>query len=111
MKPEELIDKQLEFYNKHLLAEFCSTYSDDIEIFDLKSGNLILSGKKELYEKYAYRFNVQKVNAKVINRIVIKNSVIDKEEVAGIKANETVKAVAIYEIENNLITRVRFLFE
>lgn len=111
MKPEELIDKQLEFYNMNLLDPFCNTYSDDIKIFDLKSGDLILSGKKELYERYDIRFNVQKVHAKIINRIVIGNSVIDEEEVTGIKKNEIVKAVAIYEVENDLIKTVKFLFE
>ncbi|MFI0430538.1 hypothetical protein [Mariniflexile sp. HMF6888] len=111
MKPEDLIDKQLEFYNKNLLDLFCNTYSDNIEIFDLKSGKVILSGKKELYEKYDFRFNVQKVQTKIINRIIIGNSVIDQEEVSGIKENEIVKAVAIYEIENDLIKTVKFIFE
>lgn len=111
MKPEEIIDKQLEYYNNNLLDKFCNTYSDDIVILDLTSEKTLISGKKELYEKYDFRFNVQKVQAKILKRIVIGNSVIDHEEVTGIIENEIVKAVAIYEIENDLIKRVYFIFE
>ncbi len=111
MTPEEVINQQLEYYNKNLLDPFCSMYSEDIKIYDLTTGIIILSGKKELYDKYNYRFNVQKVQAKIINRIVIGNTIIDQEEVSGIKENEIVKAVAIYEVERHLIKKVNFIFE
>ena len=55
MKPEVVVDQQLDYYNKNLIDPFCGTYSDDIEIFDLNSGVKLISGKKELYAKYDYR--------------------------------------------------------
>ncbi len=111
MKPEEVVDKQLEYYNGNLLDAFCSTYANEIQIIDLATGNILLSGKAELYSKYKYRFSVQKVKTKITNRIIIGNKVVDQEEVSGIKANEVVKAVAIYEVEDNLIQKVSFIFE
>lgn len=111
MKPEEVVDRQLDYYNKNILDPFCDTYSDDIEIFNLTSGERLLSGKKELYAKYDYRFNVQKVKAKIKNRIVIGNTVIDEEEVSGIIENDIVRVVAIYQVANNLIHKVYLLYD
>lgn len=111
MKPEKIVEEQLSYYNQNDLEGFCNTYADDIEIYDLSTGQVMLSGKNELREKYQYRFDVQKVKAEIVNRIVIGNKVIDHEEVYGIKENQIVKAVAIYEIKDNLISRVNFIFE
>ena len=111
MKPEDVVDAQLNFYNNHDLEQFCQTYTNDIEIFDFYTGAVILSGQKALREKYKYRFEVQKVNARVTRRIVIGNKVIDHEEVTGISEDGIVRAVAIYEICNDLISKVHFIFE
>ena len=108
---EKVVDLQLEYYNKNQLDLFCSTYADDIVLTELTTGEVLVSGKEELYKKYEYRFNVQKVHANIVNRIVMDNVVIDHEEVTGIKENEVVKAVAIYEVEDQLIKKVTFVFE
>ncbi len=111
MKPEELVQRQLEYYNDHDIEGFISTYSSEIEIIDLEDNSIILKGGEALRKKYIERFEVYKVHADVKNRIVIGNKVIDHEFVKGIRENELVKAVAIYEVEDDLIRRVWFLFE
>jgi len=88
-----------------------STYSPEIEIINLEDNSIMLKGHNELRKKYTERFEVCKVHADIKNRIVIGNKVIDHEYVTGLKKNEAVKAVAIYEVENDLIIRVWFLFE
>ncbi|WP_432663862.1 hypothetical protein R9X47_25080 [Wukongibacter baidiensis] len=111
MKPEDLVQKQLEYYNSHDIEGFVSTYSSEIEIINLEDNSIMLKGHDELKKKYTERFDIYKVHADVENRIVIGNKVIDHEFVTGLKENEIVKAVAIYEIERDLISRVWFVFE
>lgn len=108
---ESLIQKQLDYYNANDLEGFISTYHKDIEILNLEDQSLILTGIDDLKEKYKERFYVQKVQAKLVNRMVIGNKVIDHESVSGIKENEDVKAIAVYQVEDDLIRRVWFLFD
>lgn len=110
-KAEEIVQKQLDFYNAHDLEGFISTYSDDVKIYNLIDNTIIMEGKKLLKENYKERFDVLKVHAELVNRIVIGDKVIDHEHVSGLTKNDIVKAVAIYEIEDCLIKRVWFVYE
>lgn len=107
---ERLVQKQLDYYNENNLEAFVSTYHEDIEIINLEDNTLILKGIEALTEKYRERFQVQKVKAKLLNRIVIGDKVIDHEAVSGIKKDELVYAVATYKVEDDLIRKVWFLF-
>lgn len=111
IKPEEVVQKQLDYYNNHNLEGFCFTYSDEIEVINLIDNTIIFKGKKALEDRYRERFTNPDLFAELTNRMVIGNKVIDYEEVSGIKEGEIVKAVAIYEIQENLIRRVWFLYE
>ena len=108
---EKIVQKQLDFYNANDLEGFASTYRDDVELLSLEDNSVILKGKEALREKYRMRFEVQKVHATLVNRMVLGNKVIDQESVSGIKENEQVKAIAIYEVVDGLIQRVWFLHE
>lgn len=109
-KAEEVVQEQLDHYNENNLQAFVSMYHEDIEIVNLEDNTTILKGKEALSEKYRERFEIQKVQARLINRMVIGDKVIDHEAVSGIKPNELVYAVATYKVENNLIRKVWFLF-
>ena len=111
LKVEEIVQRQLDYYNSHDLEGFISLYSKNIKIYNLLNNNIIMEGEEALRNNYKERFEVLKVNEKLKNRIVIGNKVIDEEEVRGLKVNEVVKAVAVYEIKNNLIENVWFIFE
>lgn len=108
---ESIVQKQLDYYNAADLENFVSTYHDEIEILRLEDDSIILRGKEALRKKYRERFEVQKVHAKLANRIVIGDKVIDHEHVSGIVEGEIVKAVAIYKVEEELIKKVWFLYE
>ncbi len=108
---ENVIQKQLDYYNSNDLEGFVSTYHNDIEILNLEDNSVMLKGKEALMEKYRERFEVQKVQAELVNRMVLGNKVIDHERVSGIKKNEYVKAIAIYEVVDELIKRVWFMFD
>jgi len=111
MSPQDIVQKQVDFYNNHDLDGFISTYHEDIKIYNLIDNSIILEGKEYLREKYSERFQVLKVHAEVQNRMVIGNRVIDHEHVTTINTDSIVKAVAIYELEDALIKRVWFVFE
>lgn len=108
---ESVVQKQLDYYNDNNLEGFISTYHDDVEILSLEDNTLIMKGKEALIEKYRERFEVQKVQAELLNRMVIGQKVIDHEAVSGIKKNGLVYAVAVYRVEHDLIKKVWFLYE
>ena len=82
-------------------------YSDDIKLYNY-SNELRLEGKEAMRKSYQSWFDsATDLNAKVEKRIVIGNKVIDEENVTA--RGQQFHAVAIYEIENGLITKVTFI--
>lgn len=108
---KEVVQKQLDFYNNHDLDGFVSTYDDNIEIYNLDDNSIMINGKEQLKNNYRERFEVLKVHAEIKNRIIIGNKVIDHEEVTGLEKGKIIKAVAVYQIEDNLIKRVWFVLD
>lgn len=105
--PETVVQKQLEAYNAKDIDAFMETFSDDIKLYNFPK-ELRSEGHTAMYNSYKSFFeNTPDLNCKILKRIVIGNKVIDHELV---KTNgNTFKAVAIYEIENGLITKVTFI--
>lgn len=114
MKMEELgvklAQKQLDAYNAQNLEEFLSVYSEDVKIMDFPSNHIVTNGIAEMRERYGKLFAENPNNhAALLARIVKGNKVIDHEHVTG-RANGIEKhAIAIYEIENEKISKVWFL--
>ncbi len=104
--PEMVVQRQLNAYNARDIDAFMATYSDDVELFDFPD-KPISKGKEAMRANYASMFtNLKYLHCNIEKRIVIGNKVIDHERV---KFNDqTVQAVAIYEVNNGLITRVTF---
>jgi hypothetical protein len=109
--PELIVQKQVEFYNNHDLQGFMSTYHENIEIFNFNDNSVIIKGKSNLPDRYKERFEVQKAHAKIVNRMIVGNKVIDHEHVKYVTGDELIKVVAIYQIEDGLIRKVWFIYE
>ena len=109
--PESIVQKQVEFYNKHDLEGFISTYHEDIELFNFNDSSLIIKGKSNLPNRYKERFEVQKAHAVIVNRMIVGNKVIDNEHVKFVNSDDILKVVAIYQIEDGLIRKVWFVYE
>lgn len=107
----KIVSKQLEAYNNHNLKEFCDFYSEDIRIYDHKTGEIILEGKEELKLQYKKRFANELLHANLLNRMELGNCIIDYEEVKGLEKDKIVYAIAIYEIINGKIAKVSFIKE
>ena len=105
--PEIIVNKQLEAYNNKDVDAFAYTYTDNIKLYSFPE-TLNTEGKDALKKGYASFFkSVPDLNAEIINRIVIGNMVIDNEKV--LVNGKTFCAIAIYEVKNELISKVTFI--
>ena len=105
--PEAIVNKQLLAYNNRDIAAFTNTYSKDVKLYSFPN-KLNSEGQEALRKGYASFFeSVPDLNAEIVNRIVLGNKVIDNEKV---KINGQIfYAIAIYEVENGLISKVTFI--
>jgi hypothetical protein len=110
MTPEQVVQAQVEAYNKHDIEAFMALHSPNIVLYSLPDNSIIVQGLEAIRERYTQRFSNPELHAEIVNRMVLNNRVIDHEHVKGIEANQIVKAIAIYEIEDELIQRVWFIF-
>lgn len=114
MQPAEIVQLQVEAYNKRDIDDFLSFYSDDIKIYKLKplkSEEPLLYGSiDDMRKRYGSMFKkCSNLHCIIKKRIEQGNFVIDHEHVTGIRPNETVMAVAIYEVFNDKIQSVWFI--
>ena len=109
MAAGDVVQRQLEAYNARDLDAFAATYSDDVRLYRMPTTQPSVSGKAQLRDVYRQRFASPNLHADVVTRIVLGNKVIDHERVVGIR-EQTVEAVAVYEVEGELITTVWFFY-
>lgn len=104
---EILVQQQLNAYNARNIEAFLAPYSDTVVIYDI-SGEEMMRGKQAMRDSYSRMFNnVPELHCKLVNRMVLNNTVIDQEYVTGF--NEIpLRAIAIYKIENGKIAKVYF---
>lgn len=109
-KPESIAQKQLEAYNNQDLEEFLSVYSDTVLIMEFPSNKVVTNGIDEMRVRYRQLFNEHPNNhAELLARIVHGNKVVDHELVTGRVNSDVKRAVAIYEINEEKISKVWFL--
>ena len=107
---EAVVQRQFETYNAHDLEGFMATFAPDVAMRLLPDNVLLLSGHDEVRHFYAtQRFNLPDLQARLINRLVMGNTVIDHEELIGLEPHRVVEAMAIYDVVNGLIHRVWFI--
>jgi hypothetical protein len=88
-----------------------ATYAEDIELFEHPS-KLLASGAAQVRERQAARLAEPNLHAKLINRMVMGNFVIDQEIVTRTfpEGAGLIELVAIYELREDRIRRAWFLF-
>ncbi|WP_024768708.1 nuclear transport factor 2 family protein [Aquimarina macrocephali] len=110
MNPEKIVQDQLDAYNDRNLPDFLSFYTADIKIYNFLESEPFIDNISKLKEVYQDVFeNSPKLRATITNRIVFGNKVIDREQVTGRKGVGFNEVVVIYEIENDLISKVHFI--
>jgi len=107
--PEQLAQEQLDAYNSHDIEAFLNAYSEDCEIYNQSTGEIMMKGHDAMRERYGKMFNERpKLYADLIKRMTLGNFAIDQEEVT-ISDTEHSQAIAIYEVKDNLIRKVWFI--
>ena len=104
-----LADEQLKAYNKRDIESFLKPYSDTVKVYGYMN-NLLYQGKGRMREIYTQMFekNID-LKCKLLNRIAMKDKVIDHEEVTTKKGKPTFRAIAIYTIKEGKIIEVNFI--
>ncbi|GAC1604136.1 MAG: nuclear transport factor 2 family protein [Ramlibacter sp.] len=107
--PASFAQRQLDAYNARDLAQFIAQYTDDVVVFKLQETEPILRGKHSFADYYAKnRFNLLELHARLINRMVFGNKVIDQEYVTGVPG-APLEVAAIYEVTPVGINKVWFV--
>ncbi|KFF16867.1 amidohydrolase family protein [Chryseobacterium sp. JM1] len=108
--PESLAQQQLNAYNARNIDAFLEPYADDVELYQFP-GKLISKGKEAMRKTYSAMFEkYPDLHCEIKQRIVNLNSVIDKESVSGLRPGVKTEATAIYEIKNDKISKVYFIY-
>lgn len=103
---EMVVQRQLNAYNARNINAFLDTYADDIELYD-PSDKLMSKGKETMRKTYEPMFKqVTNLHCQIVNRIKVNNTIVDHERVRFGK--EIVDAIAVYEVKDGKIVRVRF---
>ena len=107
----DIIQQQVEAYNSHDLEAFLSFYSDSIEAY-LFPDSLLGKGKEIMEPLFKELFdNAPNLHVEIINMISFGDYFISEEVATGMPGGETIEAVEIYKVENNLITKVWFIYK
>ncbi len=108
---EELAQGQLEAYNNQDINSFLSFYAEDVEIYNFPN-EFVYSGKDKMRERYqkAWAKNPNQ-KASVSKRMLVGNTVVDREHVIGRVNQREVNIIAIYKIEKHKIKQVYFIRE
>lgn len=106
--PTEVVQQQLDDYNRRDLAAFVSSYAEDIKVYRLPATEPAIVGKAAFAKLYeTTRFNLPHLHAELVNRIAFGNKVIDHERITGVRP-EPFEVAAAYEVRDGLIVTAWF---
>lgn len=104
---EAIVQRQLNAYNARDIEAFLATYSADVELYNFFN-ELQSKGIDAMRKSYSGFFTaVPNLYCKIENRIVMGNTIIDKEKVRV--GDKTMYGVAVYEVANGKIQKVTFI--
>jgi hypothetical protein len=106
---EQVVQVQLEAYNRRDLEGFLATYSPEIRIY-AHPDRLLMSGLDEMRKEYGEAFTRDPSGrAAITSRMVQGDFVIDHEHVTGLSDGREIRAVAVYEVRDGKIRNVWFI--
>ena len=109
LDPEAFAQRQLDAYNARDLERFVQEYTEDVVVYRLPDPVPVIVGRAALAAHYRdNRFNLPELHAKLVNRMVFGNKVIDQELVVGVPG-APLEVAAIYEVSPHGISRVWFV--
>lgn len=102
--PEAVVQRQLDAYNARDLDALLATYAPDARQYEL-TGALLATGVAEIGPRLALRFEEPNLHARLLQRAVMGNIVIDHEEISRTfpEGPGKLELVAIYEVMDGRI--------
>ena len=108
MRPEDVVQEQVEAYNARDIERFVATYGDDVRLYRAHETQPAIVGKAALREFYAtQRFHLPALHAEILARMVLGNKVVDHERITGLR-DHPIEAAAVYEVSGGLIRAAWF---
>lgn len=107
-KAQQVVQGQLEAYNRRDLETFLQYYSDTIKVSDLTSANPTIEGCDALRVAYGELFRKNpSLQCQVISRVSVGCFIVDEERVTGLAARpEGLHVAVIYQVEAGRILAV-----
>jgi len=110
MNPDEVVSRQVDAYNSRDLSKFVLCHHPEVELYNYPDSTPFAQGRSSVEERYKKVFDASPdLNSSIISRIIQDHIVIDKELIIGRAGREPFEMVAIYEVEDGLIRRARFI--
>ena len=111
MNPEQVVQKQLETYNKRDINGFMSLIDDNVTFYDFSNGNITMSGASACKEFYSNLFEASpNLHSTILQRTIFGNKIIDYERISGRNGNkDMVELILIYEVKKEKIIKVTVL--
>ena len=102
--PETIVQRQLDAYNARDINALLATYAPDARQYE-HPATLLATGAAAMRARMAVRFAEPNLHARLLQRVVMGNIVIDHEEVTRTFPEGTgrVDMVAIYEVVDGRI--------
>lgn len=109
IKPETVVQQQLDAYNARDLEAWLATYKDDAEQYLLHAG-LLASGRDAIRTRMVDRFDDEALHAELVSRTVMDNIVVDHEFVTRTLPDglATIGMICVYEVWAGLIVKATF---
>jgi hypothetical protein len=106
--PEQVVQQNLDAYNRRDIEGFMRSFSDSIAICELRQHEPVTVGLSAVRTRYAQLFERSpNLHSDIVLRIVLGNKVIDHERITGRNgATEPVELVLIYEVQGSTIFRI-----
>ncbi|WP_299526879.1 nuclear transport factor 2 family protein [Winogradskyella sp.] len=102
-----VVQKHIDPFNERRLNAFANVFDDNV-IVNRFPKDYMYSGRKTLRDNYRQFFNNnKKANVKVLNRMILKNKVIDDELVTI--NNLTLRQATIYDVDKEDINSMTFI--
>ncbi len=102
-----IVQRHIEPFNNRRLNDFANAFDDNVLVNRFPK-DYMYSGRNTLRENYKQFFNNnKKSNVKVLNRMVLKNKVIDEELVT--LNNLTIRQATIYDVDKEDINSMTFI--
>lgn len=109
VSPVDVVQAQLDAYNRKDVDALLATYAPDAE-HHLLHGDLLAKGHDQLRPRFAARFTEPDLHAELRSRTVFGNIVIDCEVVTRNfpEGRGAVEMLCIYEVDGPVIQRASF---